>query len=259
MPERLEPSNKPEWRQYGHQHLQRYRFALQQIEGKRLLDLACGVGYGSYVLAQAHGRDVTGIDLDASAIAYGKSHYNREGLRLINADALLWENDGEPFDSVVSFETIEHLPSPVEFVARVAKLIKSGGIFVVSAPNILQHKGAPEPIHNPWHLNEPDYATLCSWLRPHFTIESEWEQSRVVPVGLESLGTVRRELDAINRRWWLRAANRIESFLRGGAPDAPSNVKKGNALPMVSFTEIVPLLPERRNDCDVFLFVCRRS
>lgn len=259
MPERLEPSNHPEWRRFGHQHLQRYRFALDHIEGNRVLDLACGVGYGSYILAQARGRDVTGLDLSSSAITYGRAHYRHPGLRLLNGDALVWQNDGAPFDSIVSFETIEHLPEPAAFVAQAARLLKPGGLLIVSAPNTLQFKKAAVPVENEFHLNEPDHATLCGWLQPWFTIEAEWEQSPVLPPGMEDIAGLRHEVDVQHRRWWVRAANRVERALRtllGAGPSACSPAPH----PAVScVTDIFPLLPERRPHCEVFIFLCRRN
>lgn len=259
MPERFTPAEHNEWRHYGHQHLQRYRFALGMIEGRRVLDLACGVGFGSYVMAGAQGREVTGIDLNEEAIVYGRSCYKRPGLRLISADALQWQNNGALFDTVVSFETIEHLPDPVAFVARVAEFLKPGGVFIVSAPNTLQHKLAPDPIPNPYHLSEPDYATLCSWLTPHFTIEAEWEQSTVLPPGLEEIGPLHHEVHSLRGRLWLRLANRVESLLSGASARPPASAKPLRRRPMIGFSDIMPLLPERREDCEVFLFVCRRS
>lgn len=258
MPERLEPANTAEWSQFGHQHLQRYRFALEHIEGPRVLDLACGVGYGSYVLSQSRGREVTGIDLDPKAVAYGRNHYHNAGLRLIQGDALKWENDGAPFDTIVSFETIEHLPDPVAFVTRIAGLVRADGLLLISAPNTLQHKLAPDPVHNEFHLSEPDYATFRGWLSPHFSIEAEWEQSTVCPPGMESVPDLARDSEILQSHWWLRAANRIERMLRtllGLRRPATSRSRRPH---LVASTDILPLLPERRSHCEVFIFVCRR-
>jgi len=258
MPERLEPDHCDVWRQFGHQHLQRYMFAQARIEGNRVLDLACGVGYGSYILAQAAGRDVIGIDRDPHAIAYGHAQYQRLGLRLLEGDALKWNNDGELFDTIVSFETIEHLPEPLAFVARIASMLKPGGVFLVSAPNTLQHKLAPEPIENEFHLNEPDYTEFCSWLRPHFTIEAEWEQVTVMPPGLDELDDLRREAAILNSRWWLRAANRLEGGWRALFGTRHITRPLVQVSRFIASTDIIPLLPERRAVCEVFVFVCRR-
>jgi SAM-dependent methyltransferase len=257
MPVRLEPDQHAEWRQFGHQHIQRYRFALDRIEGRRVLDLACGVGYGSYILAQARDREVTGIDLDPQAIAYGQAHYQRAGLRLLVGDALKWRNEGAPFDTIVSFETIEHLPEPAVFVAHIASLLKPGGLFLVSAPNTLLHKRAPVPVENEFHLSEPDYATFCAWLQPHFTIEAEWEQSPAGPPALETLDWLEREAAMQRSRWWLRAANRIERGLRAAFQPPATGSAAARPVHYEARTELLPLLPERRAGCEVFVFVCR--
>ena len=255
MPERLFPGS-PEWQRFGHQHLQRYMFASERIAGLRVLDLACGAGYGSYVLAQSAEREVLGVDLNADAVAYGLQHYSRPRLRLVVGDALNWDLHEEKFDTVVSLETIEHLTNPHAFVAQVAKHLQPRGRLIVSAPNTLQYKRAPIPTENPFHLNEPDYATLCGWLTPYFEIEAEWEQSTIVPAAATEVESLRRSLDTIQHTWWLRAANRIEHALRGRP--ASSALVAARHETMLTSTEIIPLLPERRAACEVFIFICRR-
>jgi SAM-dependent methyltransferase len=258
MPERLIPSDHAEWRKFGHQHLQRYRFAHDRIEGPRVLDLACGVGYGSYILAQGRDRQVTGIDLDAQAVAYGHAHYEHPNLRLLEGNALTWRHDGPLFDTIVSFETIEHLPDAPAFVARIASLLAPDGLLLISAPNALQHTRAPVPVANEFHLSEPDYAEFRRWLEPFFTIESEWEQSPVNVPGLEELARLRHDTETLQSRWWLRAANRLEGAWRrlGGGPRPPTAVQTAGHF--LAVTDILPLLPERRAQCEVFVFACRR-
>lgn len=256
MPERFVP-NSPEWRIGGLQHLQRYAFATDRIAGRRILDLACGPGYGSYVLAQAAGREVVGVDISPEAIAYGKQHYRRPGLELAIGDALTWTPPDGLFDTVVCFETIEHLADPRAFVAHLTRLLSPSGRLIISAPNTLQHLRAPEPIPNPFHLNEPDYATLVDWLTPAFEIESEWEQSPVLHPALGLAEESQALLLTLNRRWWLRAANRIENLLRRVAHPTPLPPRRRSLEPLLASTAIFPLLPERREACEVFIFVCR--
>ncbi|MDO8541033.1 MAG: methyltransferase domain-containing protein [Opitutaceae bacterium] len=256
MPERLEPGSAA-WRHYGHQHVQRYAFATDRIVGRRVLDLACGVGYGSYILAQGAGREVTGVDLSVEAVAYGRKHYQRPGLRIETGDALQWGAGEEVFDTVVSFETIEHLPDPAAFAVRLAAHVRPGGRLIISAPNTLQHKRAAMPIENPFHVSEPDHATFRGWLTPHFEIEAEWEQSAVTPLAASALDGLHDTMDSLRQRWWLRAANRIEHLLRGHRPSGVAATPRANRSLLVA-TELFPLLPERWSACDVFVFICRR-
>ena len=134
-------------------HLQRYEFAAEHACPSRLLDLACGVGYGTRLLSdrRADLRDLTGVDLSPAAIEYAQSHYAREGIRYLQADAMSFGGEGEAadsFDTIVSLETIEHLPEPLVFVARLVGLLKTGGVLVASVPT------TPSVDLNPHHLHD---------------------------------------------------------------------------------------------------------
>lgn len=94
-------------------HVERYRWAaktLKKLGAHTVIDISCGVGYGSKILADA-GFSVTAIDVDDSALAYARQHYAHERINYLKADA---ENLGpiSAADAVVSFETIEHLRQP---------------------------------------------------------------------------------------------------------------------------------------------------
>jgi SAM-dependent methyltransferase len=130
-------------------HLQRYEFAAGYLGGKRILDVACGVGYGTHFLATRFpNAEVTGVDLSGDAIAYARSRYRLPNLRFMAADAMVYQGD-TCFDSVISLETIEHLPAPERFIGRVAgALIAPGGIFVGSVPV------TPSVDANPHHLTD---------------------------------------------------------------------------------------------------------
>ena len=99
-------------------HRQRYRFAAQwlgqNLPGARVLDAACGCGYGSAMLAAA-GCRVLGIDKASAAIAFARRHYGDEA-RFALHDLRTPVNDR--FDAVVSFETLEHVADAVEVAAR---------------------------------------------------------------------------------------------------------------------------------------------
>jgi ubiquinone/menaquinone biosynthesis C-methylase UbiE len=132
-------------------HIQRYEFAASVIPAKsHILDVACGVGYGSRIL---HDRipdsSVTGIDLDSETITYAKSRYGAERLTFCAADAAHLPLTQNPFDAIVSLETLEHLQKPEEFLRRVAsRLLKQGGLFVGSVPI------TPSVDANPHHLHD---------------------------------------------------------------------------------------------------------
>jgi SAM-dependent methyltransferase len=200
------------------------------------------------------------VDIDAESIAYARRTYVRPGLEYFSADALEWSPaDGRPFNTIVSFETIEHLAAPTAFVARLAHHLEPRGILLISAPNALQFSRAPVPIRNPYHLSEPDHATLCAWLAPHFDILSEWEQSTIGPdEGAHAALDVR--VRNLERHGGMRLWGVFERALRQLVGRPLPAIGAAGACPsrLVSFTDIWPLLPERRDHADVFLFVCRK-
>jgi 2-polyprenyl-3-methyl-5-hydroxy-6-metoxy-1,4-benzoquinol methylase len=128
-------------------HVERYEFATNFASG-RVLDCACGAGYGSNVLMQAGDRveSVTGVDIDPEAVEYAMVNYARVGLTFESADGTKFS--GGPFETVVSFETIEHVPDPEALIDNLARLLKPGGIFVASVPV------TPSVDINPYHLHD---------------------------------------------------------------------------------------------------------
>jgi predicted SAM-dependent methyltransferase len=127
-------------------HVGRYRYAASILQsghqpGLRILDAACGIGYGSWLLAHAGpDMDLLAVDLDKHAVAYGREFYHRENIRWLCRDisALALEDlSGEPLDAVISFETLEHLPDPGAALRCFYTLLKQGGRLICSVPNEL--------------------------------------------------------------------------------------------------------------------------
>ncbi len=129
--------------------LERYEFAARHLRPGRLLDLACGVGYGTRVLADRGGERVeaVGVDRSPEAIAYARSRYGACRLRFVASDAMEF-TDPEGFDTIVSIETIEHLPDPTAFVDRLVRMLRPCGVLVASVPT------TPSVDANPHHLHD---------------------------------------------------------------------------------------------------------
>ncbi len=129
-------------------HLQRYRFAAACLSGERVLDMACGCGYGSALLAELHpDKTVVGVDIDPAAIAYAQTHYRLPNLSYVCADAQSFAG-ADPFDSIVSLETIEHLPDPQRLVANYATLLTEQGQVIASVPITPTLDGNPHHLHD---------------------------------------------------------------------------------------------------------------
>lgn len=111
-------------------HTARYTWAAQRLSGK-VYDLACGVGYGSKLLAVMAGCDVCAIDIDAEALDYGKKHYN--DARIVFAKGDLGGLPAfEKADAAVAFEVIEHLEDPRPMLTA---LVGAVPLLLASVPN----------------------------------------------------------------------------------------------------------------------------
>jgi ubiquinone/menaquinone biosynthesis C-methylase UbiE len=116
------------------EHLKRYYFAMTLAGGKKVLDAACGTGYGSNILALT-AKQVTGIDISREAIAYAKAKYSSPRIQFEQMDVTKLRYPDLTFDAVVSFETIEHIRNYDKFLEEVRRVLKPGGRFIVSTPN----------------------------------------------------------------------------------------------------------------------------
>ena len=127
----------------------RYLYATQFSVDKSVLDLACGEGDGSYVLA-LNAQGVIGVDIRQETIDRATSRHIRDNLQFIVGSAARIPIEGtEIFDLIVSFETIEHLSDDEQhaFMVEVKRLLKKDGLFIVSTPNRLSYTDLPR-YHN---------------------------------------------------------------------------------------------------------------
>ncbi len=129
-------------------HLYRYVWALPRVSGKRVVDLGCGTGYGSYLLSWA-AAEVTGVDLSEQALTFARSHY--AGVRYEKAD-LTEVATLPPGDIAVCFEVLEHLSDP-QRVIETALTAYPRALF--SFPNPVWHNSELNPHHiQDWPLGE---------------------------------------------------------------------------------------------------------
>lgn len=132
-------------------HLVRYAFAAPHCKDKLVLDAACGVGYGTARLAR-DARRVVGVDRAPEAIAYARTEYAVPTARFALADAHVLPFGNNVFDVVVSFETLEHLPRPDDFLAETARVLRPGGMLILSTPRVARTRRNPP--ENPYHVVE---------------------------------------------------------------------------------------------------------
>jgi 2-polyprenyl-3-methyl-5-hydroxy-6-metoxy-1,4-benzoquinol methylase len=139
-------------------HLVVYEWIAERCAGLKVVDMACGEGYGTEVLAR-RAREVTGVDANPEAFEHARLKYTRPGVRFVRT---MIELHAEPCDAVVFLQTIEHVRDPEGALRRFKEM---AGTVYVSTPNLLTlaPPGADRS-GNPWHLREyraAEFRALC--------------------------------------------------------------------------------------------------
>jgi SAM-dependent methyltransferase len=150
-------------------HLAVYEWIAVRVAGRRVLDMACGEGYGSEVLGRS-AASVVGVDANPEAHEHARLRYSRPGL---SYERGLVETYGSPeeFDAVVFLQTIEHVQDPAAVLAHFRSILRPGGVAYISTPNLLTlaPPGAAKS-DNPWHLKEyraEEFDHLCRSVFDH--------------------------------------------------------------------------------------------
>jgi 2-polyprenyl-3-methyl-5-hydroxy-6-metoxy-1,4-benzoquinol methylase len=192
----------PEENYWFRRHLVVYEWIAARVGGLRVVDLACGEGYGSAVLADA-AADVVGVDANPDAFEHARLRYRAPNLRFARA---MVETFSEPCDAVVFLQTIEHVHDPDGVLENLKGMLAGGGTAYVSTPNVLTlaPRGA-ERSGNPWHLREycaEQFRALCA---AHF--------GSVALYGLYHAGRLRAHELALRAGW-----DRVHGALRVTKP-----------------------------------------
>jgi ubiquinone/menaquinone biosynthesis C-methylase UbiE len=136
------------------EHLHRYAIAMDRCNGKVVLDIASGEGYGSNLLATVASK-VTGVDIDAGTVRAANEKYAAKhgNLEFIQGSADSIPTSPGLFDAVVSFETIEHHDKHKEMMKEIKRVLKPGGLLIISSPDKLFYSDKPGTT-NPFHVKE---------------------------------------------------------------------------------------------------------
>jgi 2-polyprenyl-3-methyl-5-hydroxy-6-metoxy-1,4-benzoquinol methylase len=192
----------PEENYWFRRHLAVYRWIAARTAGMRVVDMACGEGYGSDVLA-TRAASVVGVDANPEAHEHARLRYVRPNLRY---ERDLVETFAEPCDAVVFLQTIEHVQDAGAILEHFKSMLAPGGAVYVSTPNLLTlaPPGA-EKSDNPWHVLEyraVEFRELCE---AHF--------GRVEMLGLFHASKLRVHEIAIRLGW-----DRVHKALRLTGP-----------------------------------------
>src|SRR5436190_18501121 len=138
-----------------YEHLHRYAVAFGLAKHKRVLDIACGEGYGANLLART-ALKVIGVDLDAGTIAHAKAKYRRPNLHFVQGSCTEIPCEDHSIDLVASFETIEHISKHDAFLSEIKRVLIPGGVLVISSPHKAEYQKVSETA-NSFHEAELDH------------------------------------------------------------------------------------------------------
>lgn len=154
-------------REIWQEHWHRYVFARAFAPGRRVLDAACGEGYGSAMLA-TRAASVLGVDIADAAVAHARQRYAQHAnLRFEQGDCTALTCADAQFDLIVSFETLEHVAAQEALIAGFARTLAPEGLLIVSSPDKRTYS-EKSGFRNEFHVRELYRDELLALLRPHF-------------------------------------------------------------------------------------------
>lgn len=195
-------------------HVSRYVHAAKQIRPNDIvLDAACGMGYGTAVLAACSpGSRFIGVDIDQDSIDYAQANYAAQNpqisYRACDVTQLNFLPD-HSVDAVISFETIERIPNYDIFLAEVKRVLKPDGRFIGSVPNLWCDETGNDP--NPHHFHVFDWNKLQQAVEKYFIVDDRVAQ---IAGGGFKMRESRRIIQKVNlsysrpleTEWWLISA-----------------------------------------------------
>ena len=162
-------------REIWYEHWHRYALVRAWAAGRRVLDAACGEGYGSALLAQV-ADSVLGLDVDPAAVAHAAARYATTGnLRFEQADATRLQLPAGRFDLVVSFETLEHVEAQDELLDGLSHALSDDGLLVMSSPDKATYSDAAG-FRNEYHVRElyrDEFEALLRRRFPHVRLYAQ--------------------------------------------------------------------------------------
>lgn len=163
-------------REIAYEHWHRYAFAMAMVEGKQVLDAACGEGFGADLLA-SKAASVQAIDIDATSIEHARQRYGmKQNLDFQQADVT--QLDALPsnsFDVIVSFETLEHVMEQDRMLAGFYRLLKHDGVLLISTPDKKNYTDATGVV-NPHHVRELYFDEFSALMDQHFQAKKIYTQ-----------------------------------------------------------------------------------
>ncbi len=158
---RVCPRNFAEAAERHGRHFARYLFAGRMATGKRVLDGACGSGYGSAYLATM-AQSVIGVDINENLLKLAESRFKADNLRFLKHDLHEPIEGVGTFNLICSFETLEHVRRPEICLANLAFALDSGGTAIISVPNGTKERMAGGKEYHPNQFSARDFEDLLN-------------------------------------------------------------------------------------------------
>ena len=148
------------------EHLSRYYFAQPLVVQKSVIDLGCGAGYGSAVLAKS-ASSVLGLDISKESVDFARRNYSAPNLDFAVSDCCQTGLKSGSFDAVVCFEVIEHLASQELLIEEIQRVLTKDGFLIISTPNRVYYTEERKE-SNPYHTREFDFDEFSGFLKSYF-------------------------------------------------------------------------------------------
>jgi SAM-dependent methyltransferase len=214
--ERIEPDTR-EWLLYYGNHISRYSFARQHIDiikDKRILDIACGVGYGSKYLSEIPDAEIIGVDRSKDALSIAKERFKSLNITFVEDDCLDPRklDSFNNFDIIVSFETLEHVKDPAKFLRICFDKLSDEGTFFVSTPNasVSSPNGIVTCEHHEKEYKADEFVELLS--------NAGFEVIKLYGQELNEMGVLKSEMrvfiNHIYSNWFIRLGHLIRGLVR---------------------------------------------
>lgn len=160
------------------EHIVRYESALEFVNDKTILDIACGSGYGSNILSKT-ARKVYGVDIDQATIKYAQENFNASNIEFKVGSAVSIPLENSSVDRVITFETVEHIEDYEKFILEIKRVLKDDGLAIISTPNDLEFSEG-----NHFHLHEFEHKEFLDLLNKNFKFVDIYFQGAWICNGL---------------------------------------------------------------------------
>jgi len=178
-------------------HKDRYQFACSYVHGEKVLDIACGTGYGSHLLKnEGSATIIYGMDIEYGAIDYANRTYSSPHLNFLEGSITDIPFRDNLFDVVVSFETIEHVENETAQLTEISRVLKPGGLYILSTPN---DWGADDK--SPHHVRSYTLESLRDSVEKYFDIQNVYNQNSGTPGRKQNHDQPRGIVESSDKNW----------------------------------------------------------